>query len=81
MIDTHLKHLGDLSTVTFKLMTLYRQLFISVDNALINLENSFQSGHRNIDIARTKLEEALMHTMKDVAILGEKPTNENGEQK
>ena len=71
MIDNHLYDIKIVDDDSLKKMSNYRQLFIALDEELVRLGVD-PRGHRQLAIARTNLENALMYCMKTIAIQGEK---------
>lgn len=71
MLDNRLGYIGNFASGTIEKMSQYRTLFIDLDNHLKHLGDT-QQGHRQLSLARTHLETALMFCIKTIAIQGEK---------
>lgn len=70
MVDNKLELIQGLGQDTLDKMSLYRGLFVALDNELVKLGDD-QHGHRQLALARTHIETALMFTIKTIAIQGE----------
>jgi len=75
MIDNRLDYIVKFKEGTVEKMSEYRKLFIALDSELVKLGDD-QHGHRNLAIARTNLEQALMNAIKVIAIQGEDKSKE-----
>lgn len=67
MINNRLDLIKNISLEGLKKISTYIELFIALDNELVKLGDD-QHGHRNLVIARTNIEQALMNTLKVIAI-------------
>lgn len=71
MIDIRLDSIENLLPGTKEKISKLRMYYIALDNELVKLgENT--TGHRNLAIARTDLEQSLNNAIKVIALQGEK---------
>jgi hypothetical protein len=71
MIDLHLEYIKYLQIGTPEIMSYIRKLYVALDKELTMIGDGCSAGHRNLALARTHLEDSLMHAIKAIAIQGE----------
>lgn len=74
MIDIRLDSISPLIPGTKKKISYLRSLYIALDKELVKLGES-QTGHRNLALARTDLEQSLLNAIKVIVLQGEKKHN------